>query len=186
MATWNPPTDLEIAVTKPVKASNHRRIRDLVTALAEAAAGAPQINMAAIDPIAASGTTNVAGSVTVSRSDVVFNTSLVDTDTILNTSTGVMTVPQSGIYEFCFHVSCDIGVTSSGNLELYVVKNSSDYYSSVVPKGTSAGDTKNITLSGCILVSMAANDTLKIQLRTSVGTASLSGTRSFSLKSVGL
>lgn len=40
---WNPPTDLELAVTKPVKASNHRRIRDLVTALANADSGAPQI-----------------------------------------------------------------------------------------------------------------------------------------------
>lgn len=46
---WNPPTDLELAVTKPVKASNHRRIRDLVTALANADSGAPQIVPEALD-----------------------------------------------------------------------------------------------------------------------------------------
>ena len=41
MATWDPPSDAELDVDKPIKAVDIRRIRDLSEAMAEGAAGAP-------------------------------------------------------------------------------------------------------------------------------------------------
>ncbi len=43
MATWDPPSDAELDVDKPIKAVDIRRIRDLPQAMAEGAAGAPSI-----------------------------------------------------------------------------------------------------------------------------------------------
>ena len=43
MATWDPPSDAEIDVDKPIKAVDIRRIRDLSQAMAEGAAGAPSV-----------------------------------------------------------------------------------------------------------------------------------------------
>ena len=43
MATWDPPSDAEIDVDKPIKAIDIRRIRDLSQAMAEGAAGAPLV-----------------------------------------------------------------------------------------------------------------------------------------------
>ena len=44
MATWDPPTDTEIDVDKPLKAVDIRRIRDLSQAMAEGSAGSPDIS----------------------------------------------------------------------------------------------------------------------------------------------
>ena len=41
MATWDPPSDAELDVDKPIKAVDIRRIRDLSEAMAEGAPGAP-------------------------------------------------------------------------------------------------------------------------------------------------
>ena len=43
MATWDPPSDAELDVDKPIKAVDIRRIRDLSEAMAEGAAGAPPV-----------------------------------------------------------------------------------------------------------------------------------------------
>ena len=44
MATWNPPADVDLGVGKPGKPSLVRAIRDLPSALAERASGAPWLN----------------------------------------------------------------------------------------------------------------------------------------------
>lgn len=43
MATWDPPSDAELDVDKPIKAVDIRRIRDLSQAMAEGASGAPSL-----------------------------------------------------------------------------------------------------------------------------------------------
>jgi len=43
MATWDPPSDAELDVDKPIKAVDIRRIRDLSEAMAEGAVGAPLV-----------------------------------------------------------------------------------------------------------------------------------------------
>jgi C1q domain len=125
-------------------------------------------------------------SLTTTPAQIIFDSELVDRNSDHNTGTGTFTTPSAGQYR----IDCFLTTTVSGagdDVKGIIYKNGSALYYYGVRGQTNTADYDNLSFS--TILTLAANDTIKIYAQTTSGTGtvyanSTNGASIFSITSV--
>ena len=109
---------------------------------------------------------------TASYATVVYNTAAINDGADYSTSTGIFTVPETGLYEIKFanEYGWTTGTSSTNQIIVRIMVNSTIDVE-VVASGYRASTTHYASASGSTFVSLTAGDTVKIQAGGLLGTA---------------
>lgn len=100
---------------------------------------------------------------------VVYDTETYDVGS--NFASNTFTAPVTGKYLLCYSLYLQTLDTAANYYEAYINSSNRDYYASTIDPDFGDADWNYFSLTGSSIVDMDANDTAKIVLRQSVGTA---------------
>lgn len=129
MTTYTAIPNSDVDVDSPITTSLVSALRDNPLAIQEGDGTAPRIAQKAIDcvVVGARSSSNTAITNAAAGTTLVFDSTTIDTNTVLNTTTGIFTIPIDGVYEFSAFVGIEIFVGTASVYEIAIQINNVDY-----------------------------------------------------------
>jgi hypothetical protein len=125
--------------------------------------------------IAATYRTSADVTITTSNADVVWNTKIDDSTGMMNTSTGIVTVPSAGKYAFNITGRLDTGAVAPGEVQFGLIVTGKSAGTYILYDNTNLTALKINPLSGGIELEMNAGDTAKINAVSTTNSSTLKG-----------
>lgn len=184
MTTYTAIPNGDVDVDSPITTSLMQALRDNPLAIQEGDASAPRIEPKAISDVSV-GAYSTSNFGFTGRATVVFNNTFIDTDTSLNTTTGVFTIPVAGTYEFSVAVGAenDTGTAGSFVWRVAIQVNNVDLITRDNYVASSGASVTPIN----IIDNFSASDEIKVDVQrvSGVGTATLLPNHTATLKQLG-
>lgn len=125
--------------------------------------------------VAATYRTSADVTITTSNADVVWNTKIDDNCAIMNTTTGIVTVPSAGKYSFNLTGRHDTGAGVPGEIQYALIVTGKNAGTYVLWDISNLAASKIFPISGSIDLEMNAGDTAKINAVSTTNASTLKG-----------
>ena len=113
--------------------------------------------------------------INTTNTDVIWNTKIDDSTSMMNTSTGVLTVPSAGKYSFSLNARHDTGASVPGEIQYTIVVTGKNAGTYILYDNNNLTASKLFPISGNIELEMNAGDTAKITAISTTNASTLKG-----------